>query len=128
MFNHNNPHGVRTCLHLVLMGFVLAAGTLASAQAGTSPSAKPPAKVTPGDLVGKKVRKIVAEQLGVDPKRVVRKALLREDLGADALSMLDLSDALQQAFDIAIHKDDMKTLLTVQDTVDFVSKRVKAAK
>jgi acyl carrier protein len=43
-----------------------------------------------------------------------------DDLGADSLALVDLTLALEEAFDIDIQTDDVERLCTVQDAIDYV--------
>ncbi len=47
---------------------------------------------------------------------------LVDDLGADSLALIDLTLALEEAFDIDIEDDHIETLRTVQDAVRYVAR------
>ena len=52
------------------------------------------------DEIEQKVKKIVAEQLGIKEADVRNEASFIDDLGADSLSTVELSLALEDAFGI----------------------------
>jgi len=70
--------------------------------------------------VEERVKKIIAEQLGVEEDDVVPDAKFVEDLGADSLDTVELVMAFEEAFDIEIPDDKAEKILTVQDAVDFI--------
>ena len=71
--------------------------------------------------VAKRVKEIVAEQLGVDEAQVVSEASFMEDLGADSLDTVELVMALEEEFDIEIPDEDAEKIQTVQDAVDYIT-------
>ena len=52
-------------------------------------------------------------------------ASLREDLGADSLSAVELIMALEDNFDIKISDEEMKEILTVGDLVNYIDSHVE---
>ncbi|MBI5442672.1 MAG: acyl carrier protein [Deltaproteobacteria bacterium] len=72
------------------------------------------------------VRKIVAEQLGVEIEKVVAEASFIEDLGADSLDTVELVMALEEEFDQEIPDEDAEKIRTVQDAVDYIKSRLAA--
>jgi len=52
--------------------------------------------------VAKRVKEIIAEQLGVDEAQVVSEASFMDDLGADSLDTVELVMALEEEFDLEI--------------------------
>jgi acyl carrier protein len=71
-----------------------------------------------------KVKKIVAEQLEVDPAQVTPEANFSQDLGADSLDTVELVMALEEEFDIEIPDEAAEGILTVQAAVDFIDSKV----
>ena len=55
-----------------------------------------------------KVKKIVAEQLGIKEEDIKNESSFIEDLGADSLTTVEMSLALEDAFDIEIPDTDNK--------------------
>ncbi|HEY91840.1 MAG TPA: acyl carrier protein [Dehalococcoidia bacterium] len=73
-----------------------------------------------------RVRKIVAEQLGVDESEVVSTAGFVDDLGADSLDLVELVMSLEEEFSTSSNKveipdEDAEKILTVQNAVDYVT-------
>jgi acyl carrier protein len=71
--------------------------------------------------VEKRVKEIVAEQLGVDEAQVTNEASFMDDLGADSLDTVELVMALEEEFDIEISDEDAEKIQTVQDAVDYIT-------
>lgn len=73
--------------------------------------------------IEERVKKIIAEQLGVDETKVVPEASFVEDLGADSLDTVELVMALEEQFATEIPDEDAQKIITVRDAVDYVSSR-----
>ncbi len=67
-----------------------------------------------------KVKKIIAEKLGVDLSEVVPEASFVDDLGADSLDLVELIMSMEEEFDIDISDEDAEKIQTVQDAINFV--------
>ena len=76
--------------------------------------------------IEERVKKIIAEQLGVDVSKVVPGANFIEDLGADSLDTVELVMALEEHFGTEIPDEDAQKILTVQDAIDYVTARTVA--
>jgi acyl carrier protein len=75
-----------------------------------------------------KVKKIVIEQLSVDPPdKVTAEAKFMEDLGADSLDTVELVMALEEEFDIEIPDEAAEQIISVQDAVDYINNKVTAS-
>lgn len=72
--------------------------------------------------IAERVRKIVVEQLAVDPNKVVDHAGFIDDLGADSLDVVEIVMAFEQEFGCDISDDDALKILTVGDAVKFLEK------
>lgn len=71
-----------------------------------------------------KVKKIVAEQLGIKEEDIKNESSFIEDLGADSLTTVEMSLALEDAFGIEIPDTEQKNLRTVQQAIDYVKSAV----
>jgi len=74
--------------------------------------------------IEERVKKIVAEQLGVDESEVEPKASYTDDLGADSLDLVELIMAMEEEFGIKIEDEEAEQIKTVQDTIDFIKNRM----
>ena len=73
-----------------------------------------------------RVRKIVAEQLGVGESETLPSASFVDDLGADSLDLVELVMSLEEEFStpdkkVEIPDEDAEKILTVQNAVDYVT-------
>jgi len=73
-----------------------------------------------------RVKKIVTEQLEVDPNDVTPQANFANDLNADSLDTVELVMALEEEFDIEIPDEADEQIATVQAAVDYISNKVEA--
>ncbi|MBR9911561.1 MAG: acyl carrier protein [Gammaproteobacteria bacterium] len=71
--------------------------------------------------IEERVKKIVAEQLGVKEEEVKNEASFVEDLGADSLDTVELVMALEEEFETEIPDDEAEKITTVQLAIDYVN-------
>ena len=71
--------------------------------------------------VEERVKKIVAEQLGVK-EDIPTDASFVDDLGADSLDTVELVMALEEEFECEIVDEDAEKITTVQQAIDYVEK------
>ena len=67
-----------------------------------------------------RVKKIVAEQLGVKEDEVKTEASFVEDLGADSLDTVELVMALEEEFETEIPDEEAEKITTVQLAIDYI--------
>ena len=70
-----------------------------------------------------RVKKIIAEQLGVEESQVTNEASFVDDLGADSLDTVELVMALEEEFEIEIPDEDAEKITTVQQAIEYVNER-----
>ena len=68
-----------------------------------------------------RVKKIVAEQLGVNESEVKNESSFVNDLGADSLDTVELVMALEEEFEIEISDEDAEKIQSVQDAIDYIT-------
>ena len=72
-----------------------------------------------------RVKKIVAEQLGVNEADVKNESSFVIVLGADSLDTVELVMALEEEFECEIPDEQAEKITTVQQAVDYVKAHVK---
>ena len=75
--------------------------------------------------IEERVKKIVAEQLGVNETEVKNESSFVNDLGADSLDTVELVMALEEEFECEISDEDAEKITTVQQSVDYVTNHPK---
>ena len=75
--------------------------------------------------IEQRVKKIVAEQLGVNESEVKNASSFVNDLGADSLDTVELVMALEEEFECEIPDEDAEKITTVQQAIDYVNSHPK---
>ena len=75
------------------------------------------------DDISSKVKKIVADQLGIDEAKVTEESSFIDDLGADSLDTVELVMAFEEEFGSEISDSDAEKILTVGDAVKFIENK-----
>jgi len=70
--------------------------------------------------IAKRVKEIVAEQLGVEESLVVPEASFMDDLGADSLDTVELVMALEEEFDLEIPDEAAEKIQSVNDAIEYL--------
>jgi acyl carrier protein len=71
--------------------------------------------------IEERVKKIVAEQLGVGEDQVTPEASFVDDLGADSLDTVELVMALEEEFDTEIPDEEAEKITTVKQAIDYIN-------
>lgn len=72
-----------------------------------------------------KVKKIVAEQLQVEPEKVTPEASFVEDLGADSLDIVELVMAFEEEFGMEISDEEAEKIQTVNDVIQYIKAHIQ---
>ena len=71
--------------------------------------------------VAEKVKKIIAEHLGIDDmEKITNDAKFIDDLGADSLDTVELVMAFEEEFGSEISDSEAEKILTVGDAIKFI--------
>jgi acyl carrier protein len=76
--------------------------------------------------IEQRVKKIVAEQLGVAEADIKIESSFVDDLGADSLDTVELVMALEDEFEMEIPDEQAEKITTVQQAIDYAKAHVKA--
>ncbi len=71
--------------------------------------------------VEKRVKEIIAEQLGVSEEEITPEASFVDDLGADSLDLVELVMALEEEFDQEIPDEEAEKIQTIKDVIDYIN-------
>ena len=67
------------------------------------------------------IKKLVAENLGVDEADITEESSFKEDLGADSLDLFELVMALEDEYGIEIPTEDLEQIATVGDVMEYIN-------
>ena len=71
--------------------------------------------------IEQRVKKIVAEQLGVNEAEIKPESSFAGDLGADSLDTVELVMALEEESECEIPDEEAEKITTVQQAIDYVN-------
>ena len=71
-----------------------------------------------------RVKKIVAEQLGVKEDEVSNESSFVDDLGADSLDTVELVMALEEEFDTENPDEEAEQITTVQLAINYINENL----
>ena len=73
-----------------------------------------------------RVKKVVVEQLEVEPEKVTPEASFANDLAADSLDVVELVMGLEEEFHIEIPDEAAEQIDTVGKAVEYINEKVGA--
>ena len=73
-----------------------------------------------------RVKKVVVDQLDVNPDEVTEQASFIDDLGADSLDVVELVMGLEEEFDLEIPDEDAEKITAVGAAVKYIDEKSKA--
>ena len=73
--------------------------------------------------ISSKVKKMVADHLGIEETKVVDEANFIDDLGADSLDTVELVMAFEEEFGSEISDSEAEKILTVGDAIKFIENK-----
>ena len=73
--------------------------------------------------VSSKIKKMVADHLGIEETKVTEDASFIDDLGADSLDTVELVMALEEEFGSEISDSEAEKILTVGDAIKFIESK-----
>ncbi len=71
-------------------------------------------------MIFEKIAEILAAQLDADKDNITPETRIAEDLGADSLDVVEMLMAVEEEFEIEIPDEDIESLKTVGDVVDYI--------
>lgn len=73
------------------------------------------------EKIEQRIKKIVAEQLGVNEAEIKNESSFVDDLGADSLDTVELVMALEEEFECEIPDEQAEKIHTVQQAMDYMN-------
>jgi acyl carrier protein len=74
----------------------------------------------PSPEMVERLKKIVAEQLGVEESKLTPTARFTDDLNADSLDLVEMIMSLEEEFGVEIPDEDAEKIVSVQDAIDYI--------
>ncbi len=71
-----------------------------------------------------KVKETIVEIINCDEEKITMDANLKDDLGIDSLDAMELSMALEEAYNITIEEEALQDFDTVRKIVEYIDKQV----
>lgn len=79
---------------------------------------------TETEAISYKVKTIIENKLGLHTEDITDYSLLKKDLGADSLDIIELHMELEKEFSMIIPESDFEELHTVWDIVRYIDDRI----
>ncbi len=73
-----------------------------------------------------RLKKMIAEQLGVDEAQVVPSASFADDLQADSLDQVELIMSIEEEFGVEIPDEEAEKIATVGDAMAYLNAHAQA--
>ncbi len=72
-----------------------------------------------------KVKDFLVDIIGLDDDSDIKEeSNIAEDLGADSLDFVELIMKLENIFDIKIEDEDVETIYTVEDLINYIDSKI----
>ena len=75
--------------------------------------------------IEKRIKELIAENLGVSDDEIKQDSHFIDDLGADSLDTVELVMALEEEFDLDIPDEDAEKLVTVGTAISYVQEKTQ---
>ncbi len=72
------------------------------------------------DSIEYRVKKIIADQLGINEEKIEDEYYFIGDLGADSLEIIELIMALEEDFKIRITDNEAEKITTVKEAINYM--------
>ena len=70
-----------------------------------------------------KMKEMIADQLSVDEDKITLESNFKEDLDADSLDLFELVMALEEEYGIEIPSEELESLATVGDVMNYLKEK-----
>lgn len=69
------------------------------------------------------LKRIIAEQAGVEEASLTEETSLKKDLGMDSLELLSVVMAIEEEYDLEVPEDELNQVDTLGDLVEYLKGR-----
>lgn len=71
-----------------------------------------------------KLKEIISEYTGVEPKDIDEKMSLAGDIGLDSFSIISMICQIEDSFDVSIPEDEINNFQTLDDLYNYLSTNI----
>lgn len=71
-------------------------------------------------MILNKIKEIISEQFNIDEEDIDLDTSFRDDLNADSLDLVELVMGLEDEFDLEIGDDEVESIKTIGDALEFI--------
>lgn len=75
-------------------------------------------------MIFEKVKKIIADQLGLEEAEVTLNSTFSDDLGVDSLELFEVIISLEEEFNIEIPNEEIEDIKDVKGIVDYIERKI----
>jgi len=75
--------------------------------------------------ITQKVKRVIADQLGLEEDEINEKASFLSDLGADSLDIVEMVMTLEEEFKTEISDEEAEKIQTVQEAIDYIKVKLQ---
>ena len=75
-------------------------------------------------MVLERLSKIIADQLSMEQNKITEATLLKDDLNADSLDIVEIIMSIEEEFGIQVDDEDALGFKTVGDVVGYIEKLI----
>ena len=72
------------------------------------------------------IKEMLVKELALDDEAVVPEAHLQDDLGADSLALLNLTELIEKRYEIGLTPDDLVEIGKVSELVQLIESRISS--
>ena len=69
------------------------------------------------------MKELIADQLSVEADTITEDSSFKDDLGADSLDLFELVMALEDEYSVEIPAEDLQSLLTVGEVINYLKEK-----
>ena len=69
------------------------------------------------------IKKMVADNLGVEESKITENASFKDDLGADSLDLFELVMAFEEEYGVSIPSEELENMATVGDVIRYIQEQ-----
>ena len=75
-------------------------------------------------MVFETIKKLLSEQLEINPDVITMETDIADELGADSLDVVDMLMSIEDEFDVEIPDEKIESLHTVGNVVDYIQEHM----